>query len=254
MRSPTHPALRKFLTTLATALLAFGVAAPSSADPVSDALADTARPAEQRASDAVRKPADILALTGIKAGDRVADVGPGSGYYTRPMSRLVGEAGKVYAFNPDWVVKMFPKAANLAATLNAAGYANVEGRVQPMAEFAFEAPLDVVFISQLYHDQHWQKVDIAKMNKAILGALKPGGVYVVIDHRAPAGTTDAEIDKLHRIDPAVVKAEILAAGFTLEADSDLLRNPADPLTANVFDAGIKGHTDQFVMKFRKPAP
>jgi predicted methyltransferase len=90
------------------------------------------------------------------------------------------------------------------------------------------------------------------MNVAIFHALKPGGVFVVIDHMAPAGTTDAQIDKLHRIDPDVVKREVKAAGFTLEVDSNLLANPADPLSANVFDASIKGRTSQFVLKFRKP--
>jgi predicted methyltransferase len=224
-------------------------AAPMS---IAEALADPARPAEQLAVDAVRKPTEVLALSAIKAGDRVADVGPGGGYYTRLISRMVGEGGKVYAFNPDWLLKMFPKAGDLSATLAKTGYANVEARSQPMAELAFDDPLDVVFISQLYHDQHWQKVDIAKMNVAIFHALKPGGVFVVIDHMAPAGTTDAQIDKLHRIDPDMVKREVKAAGFTLEVDSNLLANPADPLSANVFDAGIKGRTSQFVLKFRKP--
>jgi len=164
----------------------------------------------------------------------------------------VGESGKVYAFNPDWVIKMFPKAGELAGKLAAEGYTNVEPRVQPMAEIAFEAPLDLVFISQLYHDQHWQRVDIARMNAAIWRALKPGGVFFIIDHRAPAGTTDAEIANVHRIDPAVVQREVEAAGFVLDTASDVLRNAADPLTANVFDASIKGRTSQFVLKFRKP--
>jgi predicted methyltransferase len=245
------------LSRFGRSLAALGIGlfvAQASAAPMSnaEALADPARPAEQRAVDGVRKPAEILALTSAKAGDRVADVGPGGGYYTRLFSRIVGESGKVYAFNPDWVIKMFPKAADLAGGLVKAGYANVEARSQPMAEIAFDAPLDVVFMSQLYHDEHWQKVDIAKMNAAIFSALKSGGVFVVIDHIAPAGTTDAQIDKLHRIDPEVVKREVKAAGFTLEADSNLLLNPADPLSANVFDASIKGRTSQFVLKFRKP--
>lgn len=242
---------------VALRLVALGLlllAGPISAAPMSivEALADPARPAEQRATDALRKPAEILALSTVKAGDRVADIGPGGGYYTRLLSRVVGENGRVYAFNPDWIIKMFPKAGALADSLGSEGYANVEGRVQPMAEIAFDAPLDVIFFSQLYHDQHWQKVDIAKMNAALFSALKPGGVLLVIDHRAPAGTTDAQIDKLHRIDPEVVTREVEAAGFTLEASSDLLANPADPLTANVFDASIKGRTAQFVLKFRKP--
>lgn len=238
----------------AAVLGAILLSAPAEAAPMSitEALADAARPEEQRAVDARRKPAEILALTGVKAGDRVADVGPGGGYYTRLLSRMVGESGKVYAFNPDWVIKMFPKAGELAGKLAAEGYTNVEPRVQPMAEIAFEAPLDLVFISQLYHDQHWQRVDIARMNAAIWRALKPGGVFFIIDHRAPAGTTDAEIANVHRIDPAVVQREVEAAGFVLDTASDVLRNAADPLTANVFDASIKGRTSQFVLKFRKP--
>lgn len=240
------------LNAVALGLLLLASGASAAPLSIPEALADPARPAEQRAVDTVRKAGDILALTTVKAGDRVADVGPGGGYYTRLFSRVVGESGKVYAFNPDWVIKMFPTAGELAGNLAKQGYLNVEARSQPMADIAFDAPLDVVFISQLYHDQHWQKVDIAKMNAAIFKALKPGGVFVVIDHQAPAGTTDAQIDKLHRIDPEVVKREVQAAGFKLEATSELLSNPADPLTANVFDASIKGHTSQFVLKFRKP--
>jgi len=239
----------------AMALSVLLLSGPGLAQPMSipEALAEAARPAEQRAVDGLRKPAEILALTEVKAGDQVADIGPGGGYYTRLLSRMVGEPGKVYAFNPDWVIKMFPKAGELAGKLVAAGYANVEARSQPMAGIAFDAPLDVVFFSQLYHDQHWQQVDIAKMNAALWRALKPGGVLFIIDHQAPAGTTDAQIDKLHRIDPSVVKREVEAAGFILETASDVLVNPADPLSANVFDASIKGRTSQFVLKFRKPA-
>lgn len=103
-------------------------AAPMS---IAEALADPTRPAEQLAVDAVRKPTEVLALSAIKAGDRVADVGPGGGYYTRLISRMVGEGGKVYAFNPDWLLKMFPKAGDLSATLAKTGYTNVEARSQP---------------------------------------------------------------------------------------------------------------------------
>ena len=225
---------------------------------VAAAVADTARPKEDTDRDAARHPAEIMALTGIKPGDRAVDIGPGkTGYYTRILSRIVGANGHVFAFNPSWVDAKFPKAKEGLAALVAEGYANVEPVVQPMDAIHFDAPLDLVFISQLYHDQHWQSVtstiDVAKMNKAIFAALKPGGVYFIIDHTAlPGVTTPEQIDKLHRIDPAVVKAEVLAAGFVLEAESDILRNPADPKTALVFDPAIRGHTDQFVFKFRKP--
>ncbi len=238
-------------TAVATVFALATAPAMATPDAIAAAIADTARPTEDRARDADRKPAEILALSGAEAGSRVVDVGPGSGYYTRLFSRIVGDAGKVYAFNPSWVDEMFPKAKEGVAALITAGYTNVEGSIQPMAEIAFDAPVDLIFISQLYHDQHWKQVDIARMNKAAFDALKPGGVYLVIDHNAPAGTTDAQIDKLHRIDPAVVKQEVLAAGFTLAAESDALRNAKDPLTANVFDPSIKGKTDQFVFKFVK---
>jgi predicted methyltransferase len=224
---------------------------------VAAAVADTARPDKDRERDADRKPAEIMALTGVKPGDRAGDVGPGSGYYTRILSRIVGANGHVFAFNPTWVDAKFPKAKEGLAALVAGGYANVEPVVQPMDAIHFDKPVDLVFISLLYHDQHWQSVtssiDVAKMNKAIFAALKPGGVYFIIDHTALPGVTSPEqIDKLHRIDPAVVKAEVLAAGFVFDSESDILRNPADPKTALVFDPSIRGHTDQFIFKFRKP--
>lgn len=219
---------------------------------VEKAVADTGRPDKDRARDADRKPAEIMTLTGVKPGDTAVDVGPGAGYYTRILSRIAGDKGRVYGFNPTWVADKFPKAPEGVKALAASGYPNVESLVQPMAEIHFDKPVDVIFISQLYHDQVWQKVDIAKMNKAIFDALKPGGVYFIIDHIGRGVTTSEQIDKLHRIDPAVVKEQVLAAGFKLVEDSDILRNPYDLGDKNVFDPTIRGHTDQFVFKFRKP--
>lgn len=220
---------------------------------VAAAVADSARPKDDTDRDADRHPAEIMTLVGVKPGDRVVDVGPGrTGYYTRIMSRIVGTGGKVFMFNPMWVAEKFPVATEGAAILSKAGYVNVEGSVQPMDAIKFDAPVDVIFMSQLYHDQIWQKVDVAKMNKAIFDALKPGGVFFVIDHTGPGVTTVEQIDKSHRIEPSLVKAQVLAAGFKLAAESDLLRNPNDPHTANVFDASIRGKTDQFVFKFVRP--
>jgi predicted methyltransferase len=168
------------------------------------------------------------------------------------MSRIVGANGKVVMFNPTWVAEKFPKATEAPAAFVAAGYTNVEGSVQPMDALKFEPPVDLVFISQLYHDQVWQKIDTAKMNKAIFDALKPGGIYFIIDHVGPDVKTPEQIDKFHRIDAGLVKEQVLAAGFILVAESDLLKNPADAHTANVFDPSIRGKTDQFVFKFQKP--
>lgn len=219
---------------------------------ITAAVSDKDRPKEDTDRDVNRHPAEVMVLTGVKPGDRVADVGPGKGYYTRILSRIVGANGKVYGFNPTWVAEKFPTAKDGVNALTSGGYANVELSVQPMAEIKFDKPLDLIFISQLYHDQVWQKIDIAKMNKALFAALKPGGVLFIIDHTGPGITTVEQIDKTHRIDPDLVKQQVLAAGFKLEAESDLLRNPADPKNNLVFDPSIRGHTDQFIFKFVKP--
>jgi predicted methyltransferase len=121
-----------------------------------------------------------------------------------------------------------------------------------MADIHFDRPLDMIYMSQIYHDQVWQKIDIEKMNKAIFNALKPGGVFLIVDHIGRNVRSVEQIDKLHRIDPALVKEQVLAAGFTLVAESDILRNPYDLGDKNVFDPTIRGHTDQFILKFMRP--
>jgi predicted methyltransferase len=220
---------------------------------VAAAVADKDRPKDDTDRDADRHPAQIMTMTELKPGGRAVDVGPGrTGYYTKIMSRIVGAGGKVYMFNPTWVAEKFPVAVEGAAILNKAGFTNVEGSVQPMAEIKFDQPVDLIFMSQLYHDQIWQKIDIAKMNKAIFDALKPGGIFFVIDHVGPGVTAIDQIDKLHRIEPSVVKQQVLAAGFELVAESDLLKNAADPMNVSVFDPSIRGKTNQFVFKFRRP--
>lgn len=248
--------MRRFMLSAAItvfALTAPGYAADAIPSYVAAAVADKDRPKDDTDRDADRHPAEIMTMTELKPGGRAVDVGPGrTGYYTKIMSRIVGANGKVFMFNPTWVAEKFPVAVEGASILNKAGFTNVEGSVQPMAEIKFDQPVDLIFMSQLYHDQVWQKIDVAKMNKTIFNALKPGGVFFVIDHTGPGVTTVEQIDKTHRIEPALVKQQVLAAGFELVAESDLLKNPADPKTANVFDPSIRGKTDQFVFKFRRP--
>jgi predicted methyltransferase len=125
----------------------------------------------------------------------------------------------------------------------------------PANDFAAPAPLDLVWISDNYHDLHdpfLAPADLAKINAAVFKALKPGGIYLVLDHAAPAGSGLADTNTLHRIDEAVVKSEVEAAGFKLVGESDALRNPADDHTKAIFDPVLRGHTDQFILKFRKP--
>jgi predicted methyltransferase len=200
--------MRRLILTVAVAALSVSIAPAAVAkvpDYVAAAVADKDRPKDDTDRDADRHPAEIVALTDLKPGGSAVDIGPGrTGYYTRILSRVAGKDGKVYAFNPTWVAEKFPTAKEGVDKLIAAGYPNVVNSVQKMDEIKFDAPVDLIFISQLYHDQVWQKIDIAKMNKAIFDALKPGGVYFIIDHVGPGVTTVEQIDKSHRIDPTLV--------------------------------------------------
>jgi predicted methyltransferase len=119
----------------------------------------------------------------------------------------------------------------------------------------FPEKLDLFWISQNYHDLHdsfMGPVDIALFNKAVYDALKPGGVYVVLDHSARTGAPSDVTDTLHRIEPSTVRREVEAVGFQFDGSSAILANPKDPRTAGVFDTSIRGHTDQFILRFRKP--
>jgi predicted methyltransferase len=214
------------------------------------AVAHAKRPEADRARDADRKPAEMLAFAGILPGQRVADFIPGGGYFTRVLAEAVGPSGKVYALIPP------PGAQQTEPPIRAvaAEYPNVEIVQQSFTTLTVPEPLDVIFTAQNYHDLHLArlKLDWAAVNRQVFAALKPGGVYVVVDHRAKAGADVAVADKLHRIDPAIVRRELEAAGFLLDAETDVLRNSADSLELGVFDPAIRGKTDQFVMRFRRP--
>jgi predicted methyltransferase len=238
-------------------------AAAASADPapvpanIAQAAADPGRPKDDTDHDALRHPAESLAFAGVAPGAVVVDLLPGSGYFTRIFSKAVGPGGHVYAVVPEEIAKAFPKSVDGAKALAAdPAYANVTVLVEPINALTTPRPVDLVWISQNYHDLHdpfMGPADLAKVNGAILAALKPGGVYLVLDHAAEAGSGLRDTDTLHRIDAETVKAEVTAAGFVLDASSDLLRNPGDARTTKVFDPSIRGRTDQFILRFRKPA-
>lgn len=217
------------------------------------ALADQSRPAEDRELDINRHPAEVLLFAGVERGWSVADLAASSGYYSRVLSTAVGENGRVYAHNPDWVAERFPEPNEALAALSAQR-ANMTHIVAPIPAFSaeIEDELDAVFMVLFYHDTVWAGTDRAAMNQAIFDALKPGGVFLVIDHHAAEGTGLAHVQDLHRIEAGSVLEEVTAAGFVLERESDMLANPADPRDISVFGEGIRRQTDRFVYLFRKP--
>lgn len=223
---------------------------------VAAAIHDPARKADV-ADDARRQIAAIMTFTGVKSGDKVLELAPGSGYWTRVFSVVVGASGRVYTVWPDEMDKFSAKSfAEWTKLIGMPHYSNVLLLKEPAAKLGAPEKVDVVFTSQNYHDYHdpfMGPVDMASFDKQVFDALKPGGMFVVIDHVAPDGSGAADTNTLHRIDPLLVKKEVEAAGFVFDGESDVLRNPADPHTANVFEKSIRGHTDQFAYRFRKPA-
>ena len=235
-------------------LLALPAAAQTPAQAVQKALADPSRPAADMARDAARKPAAILAFAGIKPGMKVADFIMGGGYWTRILSGAVGPKGRVYAYQPAEFIQ-FRAAYGTEQDEAVAGRANVVASRDSLVAPAFAEPLDAIMTSQNWHDFHLKVVppgSAAAIARHLYAKLKPGGVLLVIDHAAVAGAPLTVADTLHRIDPARARAEIEAAGFRFDGESALLRQPGDPKTQLVFDPAIRGKTDQFVYRFRKP--
>jgi predicted methyltransferase len=221
------------------------------------ALADPGRNDQRDAADARRKPGPLIALAGVKPGDKVLDLIPGSGYWTRIFSKIVGPNGKVYAVWPQAYAREAMGNVQDMQKLSADKYyGNIVTLVQPTTTLTAPEPLDVVWTSQNFHDypdEFMGKGDPSTLAKAAFAALKPGGVFMVIDHRAKDGRGLADTDTLHRIDPAAVRKLAEGAGFRFAGESKVLDNPADPLDIPVFDKAIRGHTSQFAYKFVKPA-
>lgn len=236
-------------TALALASAASG-AAPSAQ--IAAAVADAGRPAADKARDDARKPAEVLAFSGIEPGDKVGELIPGGGYYTRMLSKVVGPKGKVYALWPEGLAKMRPQMLDASKAIAP----NVQVVTYGPSSLNVPEKLDLVWTTENYHDFHngppgGPAPDMAAFDKAVFDALKPGGIFLVEDHAAAPGATNVT-GTLHRIDPAQVKREVEAAGFKLEAQSDILKNPADDHTKPVFDPSIRGHTDKLLFRFRKP--
>jgi predicted methyltransferase len=169
----------------------------------------------------------------------------------------VGPKGHVYALSPPRRPNAAPDSPDPEAATTAIAadpaYSNVSVQAGSLAKISVSEPVDVVFTAQNYHDVHnVPNLDIAAFNKSIFDALKPGGLYIVLDHAAEAGSGARDTSTLHRIDPETVKSEVQAAGFVLAGEGKFLANPQDNHTLAVFDPSIRGKTDQFILKFRKP--
>jgi len=248
--------MKTYLAAAFVALFCVGVAGGQSAlaspEAIAKAVNDWTRPAADREADARRKPYDTLLFSGVKEGDVVAEFLPGGGYYTRMLSDVVGHRGTVYALETTrW------GQANIDGTkavLAEKGHGNVKFDASAFGEFNLPEKVDLFWTTLNYHDLHIAKygaVDMAAFNKHVFESLKPGGTYFIVDHAANPGTTDAQIADLHRIDKAVLIKEVEAAGFRLVGESNALHRTADDHTKTVFDKSVQGHTDQFMLKFRK---
>jgi predicted methyltransferase len=210
-------------------------------------LADPARPEADRTRDADRRPAELVAFAGLKPGAQVAELAPGGGYFTRLLSAFVGPKGHIYAI----AARPSPALTEIAGN-----HPNVSIVAGGPGEIAVPHPVDMVWTTLNYHDFKNSKqgdTDAAALfNRAAFTALKPGGIYLVVDHQAAPGAGASVTSTLHRIEEAVVKREVEAAGFRLDRESDLLRHAADDHSLKVQESGIRGKTDQFVLRFRKP--
>ena len=224
---------------------------------IAAAVGDGNRPDTDKARDANRKPAETLAFTGVKSGASVAELLPGGGYFTRIFSKAVGSSGHVYALvpapSPDAPADAPDFAARVKALAADPNYANVQVVVEPFSQLSVPAPVDLVWTSQNYHDLHnFPGLDVGIFNKMVFDDLKHGGIFLILDHSAEPGSGARDTATLHRIEAETVKREVLAAGFVFVGSSDLLRQSGDSRKVKVFDPTVRGRTDQFILKFRKP--
>ncbi|WP_310530977.1 methyltransferase [Novosphingobium sp.] len=223
----------------------FAALTPALATNFAVLLGSSERPDADKARDADRKPAEVMAFAGIKAGTKVAELAPGGGYYTRLLSAAVGPTGHVYTFagRPSAAVEAWAK-----------NHANVTQRVGLPDDSLAPVPVDVVWTTMNYHDFKNNKVGetdaAAKFNAAAWVVLKVGGIYLVNDHEAAPGAGSSVTQTHHRIESAAVIREVEAAGFRLVGKSDLLRHAADDLNKPLRDSE-RGKTNQFLLKFKK---
>lgn len=250
-------ALAATIALSSTALAASEVAA-TEPSVYAAAVAAPDRPAEASELDESRKPAEVLAFLGLEPGMIAADLLTGTGYWAEIMAHVVGPEGQVIAYQPE---QFYTDEDSKAA------WSALEARVPAVSEarYPFDqfappaASLDFAIINLSYHDIYWTSerykiptTDPTAYVAALYAGMKPGGVVGVIDHVGEGSNTRMLVDQLHRIDPAVVRADFERAGFVLAGTSDILANPGDDHSKLVFDPSIRGQTDRFLFKFVKP--
>lgn len=217
-------------------------------------VSDRARPPGDVARDAALRPAQLLAFAGVRPGQRVVDLIPAAGYFTRLLSKAVGPRGKVYAYVPDELTQQAARDPAVAQVTRDPNYANTVLTVRNLSDFVLPERVDLIFNGQHYHDMKSPilgPVDMRRFNAAAFNALKPGGTYVVVDYIAASGSGARDAATLGRVDPAMVVAEVTAAGFTYSGELTILRDTTDNHTARGQE-GVTGRGDQFVFRFRKP--
>lgn len=248
--------MRRFVPFIAAVTLVLPVRSAGAAKPggvIARAVSDPARPAQAKAADALRLPAETLAFSGVRPGMTVGEFYPGGGYFTRMLSDVVGPKGHVYGIeNAGW--KGAVEADN--KLLADGKLKNVSIEAKPFGTVTFPRPLDLAWVTQNYHDlkiAEYGTVDTVAFDRAVFKALKPGGIFFVLDHQGAPDLTDAQIAKLHRINRDVVVREVTSVGFKLAGEGKFLRRPGDDHSLSIFDKAIQGHTDQYALKFVKPA-
>jgi len=216
---------------------------------VARAVANPSRSKAERDADAHRLPAQTIAFAGVAPGMVVGELLPFYGYFTRLLCDVVGPKGRIYGIeNVNWSNTAFDKKLTGQRR-------NVFLQRTKWGEFDFPEKIDLFWITQNYHDLHvaeYGHVDIAAFNRRVFDALKPGGIYLVVDQAANPGTTEDQISALHRIDKAQVISEVTAAGFTLVGESDALHHASDDHTRSIFDVIVRGQTDEFMLRFQRP--
>ena len=241
--------------SLAIFLMALSISGSAMArvpDGVAQAVADTTRPKDERDIDALRLPAETLTFAGVKSGMVIGELYPCGGYFSRMLSDVVGPKGKVYGLETTRWKGCLPADEKMVAELPTK---NLTVTGFGFGEFTLPEKVDLFWITQNYHDLHikdYGVVDMEAFNKHVFNSLKSGGVYFILDHQANPGTSEDQIKALHRIEKAQIIREVEAAGFKLVAEGDFLHRTSDDHTKSIFDPSVKGHTDQYALKFVKP--